>query len=50
MTKVITYVLMLLFVVLFSLGFVITPWLSIISFLPLLAAVAFIIYKRHVEK
>ena len=50
MKRKIIYSLLLLFLVLFVLGFVITPWFCILSFIPLVSAVIFLIYHRYIKK
>ena len=49
-TKLVVYFSVVLFAVLFFLGFVVSPWFCLSSFIPLIAATVLIIYKRHIKK
>jgi|GEM_PF-1544796 len=50
MTSTVILVLTLLFIIFFFLGFIITPWLSILSFVPLLTAAILLFKKRYIKK
>ena len=44
------YALLILFIVLFCLGFILTPWLSLLSFVPLLAGAIILFYRRYIKR
>jgi hypothetical protein len=44
------YVFIALFILLFILGFFVTPWLCLISFVPLVAAAVLLFKKRYIKK
>lgn len=50
MTSTVILGLTLLFIILFFLGFLITPWLSILSFVPLLVSAILLFKKRYIKK
>ena len=49
MSRLITYGCLFAFALLFVLGFIITPWLSLVSFAFLLVATLYLIYQRHIK-
>ena len=50
MSRLITYGCLLAFALLFVLGFIINPCLSLVSFAFLLVAALYLIYQRHIKK
>ncbi len=49
-TMVCIYALLILFVVMFCLGFVLTPWMSFLSFVPLCVSAIILFYSRYIKK
>ena len=44
------YVFIMLFIVLFVLGFFITPWLSLAAFVPLIVGLILLMRNRYIKK
>ena len=49
-TTICIYALFVLFIIMFCLGFILTPWLSLLSFVPLLAGATILFYHRYIKR